>query len=112
VEAVCGLADVDVNRIDQRGKSGLSDALGPASDGEIAEIARILFDRGFTLDGERLSFVQEIAGRSDPLPLLVEFLFKHGLDPRAQVPNGEIVLDVLRGSYGEVLTRVDVRGLL
>jgi ankyrin repeat protein len=112
VKAVCGRADVDVNRVDEQGHSGLYYALGRAPEGEIVEMARTLFDRGFTLDGERLSFVQEIAGRSGPLPLLVEFLFKRGLDPRAQVPNGETVLDVLRRGYGEVLARVGVRGLL
>jgi hypothetical protein len=108
VKAVCGRADVDVNRVGQLGHCGLYCALGRTRESELVEMARILFDRGFTLDGERLGFIKDVASLFNPLPVLVEFLFERGLNPRAQVQDGGTVSDILRPQYGEVLARMCV----
>jgi hypothetical protein len=112
VKAVCGRGVVDVNRVDQLGNCGLWYALrARASDGEVTEMARVLFERGFTLDGERLSLVPGLLSAFHPVPQLVAFLFRRGLGWWTQIPGGGTVRDVLWRDYGGVRARFGVRGV-
>jgi hypothetical protein len=86
VKAVLGRPEVDVNRVDHEGHIGPYYAIYKMSEADIAELMRMLIDRGLDVHGDAVTIVANLAWALWPKYSVLELLFQNGLDPLAEVP--------------------------
>jgi ankyrin repeat protein len=91
VEAIVSKG-IDVNRLDQNGKTGVFYLLDACSEDTIIRILEILVDYGLEITkGPNLSIMADFATAIGKPCKVIEWLFEHGVDPRARFQDKRII---------------------